>query len=147
MGTQATGTSDDTRFTFHSWHPVAAGCVLGALALWERWQASQGGRRYVLCHHSARLDHLTLIALVLIAVALVVSLAGAIAADSRRAGASGKLVAGCLVAVLALVVAADTVDTAGERLAGRLTTAEPFEPSTCDYAPQDYSATPGWFTW
>ncbi|MCX5384345.1 hypothetical protein [Streptomyces sp. NBC_00083] len=141
-------TPESTRgFACRSWHLVAVGALLGAVAFWERWEASRSGRRYVLCHHSARLDHLTLTALGLIGSALIVSVACAVAADSRGAVASRRLAAGCFVAVLALVVAADTVDAAGERLAGRLSAAEPFEAAVCDYTPQDYAATPGWFTW
>ncbi|MEU9098624.1 hypothetical protein [Streptomyces sp. NPDC048361] len=149
-GTDTTGAAvpDTTRrFTFRSWHLVAAGCLLSSAAFWERWRASRSGRRYVLCHHSAHLDHLTLTALALVAAAVIVSIACAIAADSRGAVASRRLVAGCLVSVLALVVAADTVDAAGERLAKRATAAEPFDAARCDYTPQDYAATPGWFTW
>lgn len=142
-----TGTPDDTRFTLRSWHLVAVGWTLGVVALWERLQSPRGARSYVLCRHSAPLDHLTLTALGLIGAALLVSMAGAIAADRGGATASGRLVAGCLVAVIALVVAADTVDAAGERLAGQLVAAQPFEEGTCDYTPQHYSATPGWFTW
>ncbi|MET9361591.1 hypothetical protein ABZX93_11795 [Streptomyces sp. NPDC006632] len=151
-GTPTTGADipepDTThRYTFHSWQLVAAGCLLGAIAFWERWQGARTGRRYTLCHHSAHLDHLTLTALALVAAAPVVSIACAIVADSRGAVASRRLVAGCLVTVLALLVAADTVDAAGERQAQRLTVAEPFDGAVCDYAPQDYTATPGWFAW
>ena len=146
-GMDTTGTPDDTRFTLRSWHLVAVGWTLGVVAIWERLQTHWGARSYVLCRHSARLDHLTLTALGLIGAAMLVSLAGAIAADRDGATASGRLIAGCLVAVLGLVVAADTVDAAGERLAGRLMAAQPFEENACDYTPQHYSATPGWFTW
>lgn len=146
-GTDMTDTPDDTRFTLRSWHLVAVGWTLGLIALWERLQTFRGAHSYVLCRHSAHLDHLTLTALGLIGATLVVSLAGAIAADRDGATASGRLIAGCLVVVLALVVAADTVDAAGERLAAQLVAAQPFEEGVCDYTPQDYRATPGWFTW
>lgn len=142
----AAGAPDGARFTPRAWHLVAIGWTLGALALWERLRAPQGTRQYLLCHHSAHLDHLTLIALVLVGAVFVVSLAGAIVADHQGAASRG-LVVGCLSAVLVLVVAADTVDASGERQAERLAAARPFDAGVCDYAPQEYSATPGWFTW
>ncbi|MGW3244894.1 hypothetical protein [Streptomyces sp. NPDC001070] len=49
-----------------------------------------------------------------------------------------------MVAALALVVAADSVDADGEQRAAKMTAERE---SVCDYTPQVYSATPGWFSW
>ncbi|MGY0462882.1 hypothetical protein ACW14Y_21915 [Kitasatospora sp. cg17-2] len=52
----------------------------------------------------------------------------------------------CLVAVVALLMAADGVDAYGEREAQKVA-AQGRAESTCDYVVPIYSVTPGWFWW
>ncbi|WP_369373793.1 hypothetical protein [Streptomyces sp. cg36] len=126
-------------------HLVAVGGSLCALAVLERVPAVVSGRRYLLCHASSTLDHLTLVAFGLVLAAGIAALAGAVMMQSgRRPGAALPVV--WLVAVVALLVAADRVDAHGEALAAR-GAATGFSATACDYLPQDYSATPGWFSW
>ncbi|MFD7339448.1 hypothetical protein ACFV98_26070 [Streptomyces violascens] len=126
-------------------HVVAIGWVLCAAALAERVPRFTSGHRYLLCHASSTLDHLTLTALALVAAAAVAALVGAIMMQSKESHRPALPVV-WLVVVVALLVAADGVDAHGEALATQLS-ATPFTESACDYAPQDYVATPGWFFW
>ncbi|KKZ72778.1 hypothetical protein VO63_16740 [Streptomyces showdoensis] len=121
----------------------AAGLVL--LALLERVQGFRSGRQYVLCHAAPVLDHRTLLALALVAAAFLAGVVGAAAAALRGRPVRPGLLVLCMVAALAFVVAADRVDDGGERRAAELA-AGPFDEKSCDYAPQVYSATPGWFS-
>ncbi|MEV7281913.1 hypothetical protein [Streptomyces sp. NPDC093111] len=85
-------------------------------------------------------------ALALVAGALLVGVGGAAAGVLRGKGSRPAFLVACMVAALAFVVAADRVDAGAERRAVALA-AEPFSEGACDYAPQVYSATPGWFSW
>ncbi|MGW5528973.1 hypothetical protein [Streptomyces xanthochromogenes] len=124
---------------------VAIGWLLCGAALVERVPRFASGHRYLLCHHSSVLDRLTLTALALVLAAGVVALAGAIMMQAKNPHRVAFPVV-CLVVVAALLVAADGVDAHGENLATRLS-ATPFTAGACDYIPQDYVATPGWFFW
>ncbi|MFI6054918.1 hypothetical protein ACIBCO_33130 [Streptomyces violascens] len=126
-------------------HVVAIGSVLCATALAERVPGFTSGHRYLLCHASSTLDHLTLTALALVLASGVAALAGAIMMQSKESHRPGLPLL-WLVVVVALLVAADGVDAHGEVLATQLS-ATPFTEGACDYTPQDYVATPGWFFW
>lgn len=126
-------------------HVVAIGWVLCAVALVERVPRLTSGHRYLLCHASPALDHLTLTALALVTAAGVAALAGAIMMQSKDSYRPALPVV-WLVVVVVLLIAADGVDAHGEALAAQLS-ATPFTEAACDYAPQDYIATPGWFFW
>ncbi|MFD9635412.1 hypothetical protein [Streptomyces violascens] len=126
-------------------HVVAIGWVLCAAALAERVPRFASGRRYLLCHASSTLDHLTLTALALVTAAGVAALVGAIMMQSKESHRPVLPVV-WLVVVVVLLVAADGVDAHGEALATQLS-ATPFTEGACDYAPKDYVATPGWFFW
>ncbi|MFI6471092.1 hypothetical protein ACIBL5_12670 [Streptomyces sp. NPDC050516] len=126
-------------------HVVAIGWVLCAAALAERVPRFVSGHRYLLCHASSALDHLTLTALALVMAAGMAALAGAIMIQAKDSYRSALPVV-WLVVVVALLVAADGVDAHGEELAAKLS-ATPFTEGACDYTPQDYIATPGWFFW
>ncbi|MFI8521414.1 hypothetical protein ACIGEZ_26860 [Streptomyces sp. NPDC085481] len=128
------------------WHVFAFGSALVLVALFERVQGFRSGRRYVLCHASPALNHLTLVALALVAGAFLAAVVGAATATMRSKPSRPPFLIACMVAALALVVAADRVDAGGEQRAARLA-AEPFSERSCDYTPQVYSATPGWFSW
>ncbi|MEU9192898.1 hypothetical protein [Streptomyces hundungensis] len=131
--------------TLQAGHVVAIGAFLSAAALVERVPRFASGRRYLLCHTSSTLNHLTLTALALVLAAGVAALAGAIVMQAKDThGAVLPVV--WLVVVVVLVVAADGVDAHGEALAAHLS-ATPFTEGACDYVPQDYVATPGWFFW
>ncbi|MFF2367434.1 hypothetical protein ACFVU0_32655 [Streptomyces sp. NPDC058122] len=93
------------------------------------------------------MDHLTIVALALTGGALLAAVVGGVAAVMVNASrpAPAFLIA-CVVAALACVVAADTVDAAGEQRAARIA-AQGFGERGCDYPAPVYSATPGWFTW
>ncbi|MFC8505239.1 hypothetical protein ACFU3J_03865 [Streptomyces sp. NPDC057411] len=128
------------------WYVFAFGSVLVAVALFERVWGFRSGRQYVLCHASAALDHGTFLALGLVAGAFGVACAGAAAGSLGGRPARPLFLLVCMLAVLGLVVAADRVDAGGERRAAELASA-PLDERSCDYAPQVYSATPGWFSW
>ncbi|MFI8763479.1 hypothetical protein ACIGN6_00895 [Streptomyces sp. NPDC053792] len=136
----------DQHAAMQPWHAMTFGSALGLVALFERVQGFRSGRQYVLCHESPDLNHLTLVALVLVAGAFLAAVVGAATATMRSKPSRPPFLIACMVAALALVVAADTVDASGERLAATMA-AEPFNERTCDYTPQVYSATPGWFSW
>ncbi|MEV8624850.1 hypothetical protein [Streptomyces sp. NBC_01268] len=137
---------DGRRAAVRPWHVFAFGSVLAVGALVERVQGFRAGRQYVLCHASATLDHLTLLALGLVAGALLVGIVGAAAETVRGKASRPAFLVACMVAALAFVVAADRVDAGAEERAVRMA-GEPFTEGACDYAPQVYSATPGWFSW
>ncbi|PBC60903.1 hypothetical protein BKI49_26545 [Streptomyces sp. Tue6028] len=126
------------------WHVFVFGSTLGLVALFERVQGFRSGRQYVLCHESPALNHFTLVALALVAGAFLAAVVGAATATVRSRPSRPPLLFACMVAALALVVAADRVDADGERRAAKLTAERQ---SACDYTPQVYSATPGWFSW
>lgn len=126
-------------------HVVGAGALLTVAALAERVPRVVSARRYVLCHASSTLDRLTLTALGLVLAAGVAAVAGGIMMQSRRVPGRA-LPAVWLVIVAALLVAADGVDAHGEALAAQQA-ATGFAEGACDYIPQEYSATPGWFFW
>ncbi|MFB7241517.1 hypothetical protein CW362_36075 [Streptomyces populi] len=133
--------------TVRPWHVFALGSALGATALLERVQGSRSGRQYVLCHASSAVDHLTVVALALAGGAFVAAVVGAVTAVMKDAPRSSPLFpAACMVAALACVVAADTVDAVGEQRAADIA-AQGFHENGCDYPARVYSATPGWFTW
>ncbi|OAR27032.1 hypothetical protein A8W25_01765 [Streptomyces sp. ERV7] len=125
---------------------VGAGALLTAAAFAERVPGLVPARRYLLCHASPDLDRLTLTALGLVLAAGVAAVAGGIMAQSRRTPSRTAVPVVWLVIVAALLVAADGVDAHGEALAARQA-ATGFTEGACDYIPQDYSATPGWFFW
>ncbi|TXS32761.1 hypothetical protein EAO71_04275 [Streptomyces sp. ms191] len=127
-------------------HVFAFGSVLASIALFERVYGLRSGRQYVLCHQSPALNHLTLVALALVAGAFLTAVVGAATGIMRSRPSPSPFLVACMVAALAFVVAADRVDAAGERRAARLTAAA-FAGGSCDYTPQVYSATPGWFSW
>ncbi|MFE2301956.1 hypothetical protein ACFXAW_27655 [Streptomyces sp. NPDC059445] len=142
-----TGVEGDRHVTVRPWHAFAVGSVLGAAALFERVRGFRSGRQYVLCHASSAVDHLTIVALALAGGALVAGVVGGVTAIMIDASRPNPVfLIACMVAALACLVAADTVDAAGERRAARLA-AQGFHEGQCDYTPQVYSATPGWFTW
>ncbi|MGP9022832.1 hypothetical protein ACT1U9_31065 [Streptomyces sp. BR1] len=126
-------------------HVVGLGALLSGAALFERVPRFVSGREYVLCHASPTLDHLTLTALALVVTAGVAAVAGGIMIQSQRSPRAAVPVI-WLVTVVALLVAADRVDAHGAALAARKA-ATAFTEGACDYAPQDYVATPGWFSW
>lgn len=126
-------------------HVVGAGALLSALALVERVPRLVPAHEYLLCHGSPALDRLTLTALGLVLAAAVAAVAGGITMQSRRLS-HPVLPVVWLAVVAALLVAADGVDAHGEALAARQSTTG-FAAGGCDYVPQDYSATPGWFFW
>ncbi|WP_329403442.1 hypothetical protein [Streptomyces melanogenes] len=126
-------------------HVVGGGAVLGVAALVERVPRLVPARRYILCHASPTLDHLTLTALGLVLAAGVAAVAGGVMMQSRRAPGRALPVV-WLVIVAALLIAADGVDAHGEALAAKQA-ATGFTEGACDYVPQDYTATPGWFFW
>ncbi|WP_281154655.1 hypothetical protein [Streptomyces sp. HYC2] len=128
------------------WHVFAFGSALGLAALYERVQVFRSGRQYVLCHQSPVLNHITLVALALVAGAFLTAVVGAATATVRSKPSRPPFLIACMVAALALVVAADRVDAGGEQRAAKMA-AEPFRENICDYTPQVYSATPGWFSW
>ncbi|MFF3883617.1 hypothetical protein [Streptomyces sp. NPDC001914] len=128
------------------WHVFVFGSALGMAALYERVQGYRSGRQYVLCHQSPVLNHITLIALSLIAGVFLTAVVGAGTAIVMSRPSRPPFLIACMLAALALVVAADRVDAGGEQRASK-TAAEPFKENTCDYTPQVYSATPGWFSW
>ncbi|MFE9403361.1 hypothetical protein ACFYNY_16465 [Streptomyces sp. NPDC006530] len=131
--------------TLQAGHVVAIGALLCAAAVVERVPRFASGHRYLLCHASSALDHLTLTAFALVMAAGVAALTGAVMMQARDAhGAALPVV--WLVVVAVLLVAADGVDAHGEALAAQLS-ATPFNQGACDYVPQDYVATPGWFFW
>ncbi|MFK8907129.1 hypothetical protein [Streptomyces sp. YS-3] len=124
---------------------VGAGALLSAVALVERVPRLVPAHEYVLCHASPTLDRLTLTALGLVLAAAVAAVAGGITAQSRRLS-HPVLPVVWLVVVVALLVAADGVDAHGEALAAHRA-ATGFTAGACDYVPQEYGATPGWFFW
>ncbi|MFG3280795.1 hypothetical protein [Streptomyces sp. NPDC048111] len=124
-------------------HVVAIGWLLCAAAFAERVPVLFSGHRHLLCHASSHLDRLTLTALGLVLAAAVAALAGAVVMQGKGQGVAAVPVV-CLVVVVALLIAADGVDAHGEALARQLS-ATPFTAGACDYVPQDYVATPGWF--
>ncbi|MFE7244786.1 hypothetical protein [Streptomyces sp. NPDC057580] len=126
------------------WHVFVFGSALGLVALFERVQGFRSGRQYVLCHESPALNHLTLVALALVAGAFLAAVVGAATATVRSKLSRPPFLIACMVAALALVVAADRVDADGEQRAAKMTAERE---SACDYTPQVYSATPGWFSW
>ncbi|PKV89437.1 hypothetical protein [Streptomyces sp. TLI_146] len=126
-------------------HVVGAGAVLGVAALVERIPRFVPAREYILCHTSPTLDHLTLTALGLVLAAGAAAVAGGVMMQARRAPGRALPVV-WLVIVAALLVAADGVDAHGEALAAKQAATE-FTEGACDYVPQEYSATPGWFFW
>ncbi|WP_371656210.1 MULTISPECIES: hypothetical protein [unclassified Streptomyces] len=126
-------------------HVVGVGALLSVAALAERIPRFVPARQYVLCHASPTLDHLTLTALALVLAAGVAAVAGGIMMQSRRT--PGRVLPVVwLVVVAALLIAADGVDAHGEALAAKQA-ATGFTEGRCDYVPQDYTATPGWFFW
>jgi hypothetical protein len=135
----------DHHFTVRPWHVLVLGSALGVTALFERLQGFRSGRQYVVCHHSSALDHLTVVALALVGGAFLTAVVGTVTATVINSSRTVFLVA-CMVSVLALVVAADRVDASGEQRAARMA-AQRFSEDTCDYTPQIYTATPGWFSW
>jgi hypothetical protein len=137
-------TRADRRFVVRPWHLFTVGWTLGAAALFERFQAFRSGREYVLCHAAPVLNDFTYAALALVGAAfLVASIGTATAADGTPRTA--YLVV-CLLAVLAFLVAADRVDAHGAQRAAKLAAMKSDE-RTCDYTPQIYTVTPGWFSW
>ncbi|MFG3345715.1 hypothetical protein ACGF1Z_11720 [Streptomyces sp. NPDC048018] len=128
------------------WHAFAVGSALALVALCERVQGFRSGHQYVLCHASPALDRLTLTALALVAGALLAAVVGAATATLRGKPSRPAFLIICMLAALAFVITADGVDAHGERQAAALAAA-PFSEISCDYAPQVYTATPGWFTW
>src|SRR5690242_10001010 len=126
-------------------HVVATGWLLCAAALAERVPRFTSGHRYLLCHASSTLDHLTLTALALVLASGVAALVGAIMMQSKEAHRPALPLV-WLGVVVALLAAADGVDAHGEVLARQLS-ATPFAEGGCDYTPQEYVATPGWFFW
>ena len=136
----------DQRAAVRPWHVFAFGSVLASIALFERVHGLRSGRQYVLCHQSPALNHLTLVALALVAGAFLMAVVGAATATMRSTPSRSPFLIACMVAALAFVVAADRVDAGGEERAAQLT-AEAVGENSCDYTPQVYSATPGWFSW
>ncbi|OIJ69148.1 hypothetical protein [Streptomyces mangrovisoli] len=128
------------------WHAFACGSMLGLAALYERVRGLRDGRQYVLCHSSSTLDHVTVVALVLVAGAFLAAVVGGVTAVMREKPSPPAFLVACMVAALAFVVAADRVDAGGERRAAQLASA-PFDEALCDYPAPVYSATPGWFSW
>ncbi|MET7903086.1 hypothetical protein ABZS86_17085 [Streptomyces sp. NPDC005355] len=117
---------------------------LTAAALYERLR---GGRHYVFCHASPAVDHLTCTALGPVLAAGVTAVVGACVPQWREAHTRTAAVSLVFLAVIAaLIVAADGVDARGEREPARIA-AQGFDERSCDYTPQVYSATPGWFFW
>jgi hypothetical protein len=142
--TDATGAADGAMTPergVKAHHVVAFGLPLTAVALYERLR---GGRDYVFCHASPAVNHITMTALCLILAAGVVSVVGAwvVRHVSRRSATALVFIA----VVGALIVAADGVDAHGEREAARIA-ARGLDERICDYTPQVYDATPGWFFW
>ncbi|MFB7864676.1 hypothetical protein [Streptomyces sp. NPDC056069] len=140
----------DMKADYHSavrpWHAFAVGSVLAVAAFYERAQGFRSGRQYVLCHASPALNHLTLTALALVAGAFLAAVVGAATATLRGKPSRTSFLVLCMLAALALVITADSVDAHGEQQAANMA-AEPFSEISCDYTPQVYTATPGWFTW
>ncbi|MFB7574599.1 hypothetical protein ACIQFZ_42965 [Streptomyces sp. NPDC093064] len=136
----------DQHFDVRPWHVFAFGSALGLAALFERVQGFRSGRQYVLCHESPTLNHLTLVALALVAGVFLTAVVGAATATVRSKPSRPAFLIACMVAALALVVAADSVDAGGEQRAANMV-AERLSEHNCDYTPQVYSATPGWFSW
>lgn len=136
----------DQHVDVRPWHVLAFGSALGSAALVERVHGFRSGRQYVLCHGAPTLNHLTLAALALVAGAFLTAVAGAAAAILGSEAPRRPFLIACMVVALALVVAADRVDAVGEQRAANLAAGRPGE-NDCDYTPQVYSATPGWFSW
>ena len=86
------------------------------------------------------------VALALVAGAFLMAVVGAATATMRSTPSRSPFLIASMVAALAFVVAADRVDAGGEERAAQLT-AEAVGENSCDYTPQVYSATPGWFSW
>lgn len=135
----------EVRAAVRPWHVFAVGVVLGAGALFERVWGFQGGRQYVLCHASAALDHRTFVALALVAGAFLVGCVGAAAETVRGKASRPAFLVACMVGALVFVVAADRVDAGGEVRAVAMA-GDDHGAGACDYVPQVYSATPGWFS-
>ncbi|MFI8827794.1 hypothetical protein [Streptomyces sp. NPDC053431] len=140
------GAGADQRAAVRPWHVFVFGSSLGLIALFERVQGFRSGRQYVLCHESPALNHLTFAAVALVGGAFLVAVVGAATSAVRGRPSRRPFLVACMVAALALVVAADRVDAGGEQRAAKMT-AERFSERACDYTPQVYSVTPGWFSW
>ncbi|MEU4350245.1 hypothetical protein [Streptomyces sp. NPDC023838] len=126
-------------------HVVGMGALLSAAALVERVPRFVPAHHYILCHASPALDRLTLTALALVLTAGIAAVAGGIVMQSRRTPHPALPVV-WLVIVAVLLITADGVDAHGEALAAKQA-ATGFAEGACDYIPQDYGATPGWFFW
>ncbi|MFF3405316.1 hypothetical protein ACFYW8_03695 [Streptomyces sp. NPDC002742] len=142
---KAADTTVDTRPVPRAGHVAAFGLLLTAGALFERVNAWSSGRQYVFCHASEAVDRLTYTALGLVLSAGALSTLGAIALWWNRTR-STRLHLACMIAVVAVLMAADGVDAHGERRAATIAAERPAD-DKCDYTPQDYTATPGWFYW
>lgn len=126
-------------------HVALFGLLLTAGALFERLSALRGGRQYVFCHASEAVDRLTYTALGLVLSAGAISTLSAIALWWNKPR-STLLHLACMTTVVALLIAADGVDARGESRAATIAAQRPVG-DKCDYIPQDYTATPGWFYW
>lgn len=124
---------------------VAVGLLLSAGAFYERFDAPRSGREYLFCHASEAVDHLTFTALALVLAAVVASVVGGIVVW-RSKPRNAVLPLCCMAVVVALLMAADGVDAHGEGRAAEIA-AQGFTEAGCDYTPQVYDATPGWFYW
>ncbi|MFF3564014.1 hypothetical protein ACFYXS_28600 [Streptomyces sp. NPDC002574] len=88
-GGAASGAKAGRHFGGRPWHVFAFGSALGSVALFERVRGFRSGRRYLLCHPSPALDHLTLVALALLAGVFLTAVAG-----ERRAAGDGRRATG-----------------------------------------------------
>ncbi|MFI0814871.1 hypothetical protein ACH4TX_05905 [Streptomyces sp. NPDC021098] len=122
-------------------HLAAFGFALSGAGLYERLG---GGRVYALCDESPLLDRLTTVALCLVLAAAVTTVVGAWVTQEKAPG--HRAVPWVFVAVIAaLIVAADGVDTYGEREAAAIAAHD--DVARCGEAVRIYEATPGWFFW
>ncbi|MFJ4514661.1 hypothetical protein [Streptomyces sp. NPDC088816] len=136
-----------TGFSVHPLFVFGLGWLLGLASLIERVPLIGHGREYGLCHPVPALDPFTSTALTLIGGAFLASTLGAVmVARTRRP--RRVLPVACLLIVSALLIAADRVDAHGERVAAEAERAYASTPlDQCDYTPEVYTATPGWFSW
>ncbi|MFD4606835.1 hypothetical protein [Streptomyces sp. NPDC058440] len=134
-------------FSVHPLFVFGLGWLLGLASLVERVPLIGHGRQYGLCHPVPALDPFTSTAILLIGGAFLASSFGAVmVARTRRP--HRVIPVACLLIVSTLLIAADRVDFHGERVAAEAMRAYASVPADqCDYTPDVYTATPGWFSW
>ncbi|MFB7458444.1 MULTISPECIES: hypothetical protein [unclassified Streptomyces] len=134
-------------FSVHPLLVFGLGWLLGLASLVERVPLIGHGRQYGLCHPVPSLGPFTGTALVLIGGAFLASSFGAVMV-ARTSPPRRVFPIACLLIVSALLTAADRVDVHGERVAAEAVRAYASVPADqCDYTPDVYTATPGWFSW